>query len=271
MTGGGWLLGLALVISTVAPMLNLEWETGDAIWKAGLFASGLGLTAVLSAFAWRCGVGGVGSIIMALAVAVGLVDWLVVKAPAMTVLALALACVGLPLQARAIARATGLIGPAATLGAAAIAAAGIAFTSRLAYQTGAGGESAEIALNIATLIGLLVAAMCAGMAVNSRPMSGSYSAATAAPPSPSPAGPASNSPAPQSPSHAGPASDSPTASVPSAVTATLSRADDAMPAPAFAEPLSRYQRMTLAFALLGTILAALISVAGSLLTTSLAS
>ena len=54
MAGGAWLLGLALVISTVVPMLNLDdWETGDAIWKAGIIASGVGLVAVLSAFAWR--------------------------------------------------------------------------------------------------------------------------------------------------------------------------------------------------------------------------
>jgi hypothetical protein len=259
MTGGAWLLGLALVLAAVVPLLDLDdWETGVAIWEAGLFASGLGLAVVLSAFAWHWGVGGVGTVIMALGIAGGLVDWLVVRAPTMAVVALALVCVGLPLQVRAIARATGLIGPGGTLGAAALGAAGIAFTSRLAYQTGAGGESAEIALTVATVIGLLVAAMCAGMAVSAPPAAAGSPPVSAAPP-----------PAPADPSPASPAAP-PVSPVPAAAAAALSKTDDAVTRAAVAEPLSRYQRLTLALALLGTVLAALISVAGSLLTNSLA-
>jgi len=246
-------------------MLNLDdWETGVAVWEARLYTAGLGLTLVLSAFAWRCGVGGLGSIIMALGVAGGVLDWLVVDTPTVAVAALAMVCVGLPLQARGIARATGLLGPAGTLGAAAIGAAGIAFTSRLAYQTGTGGESAEIALTIATVIGLLVAAMCAGMAVSAPPVAGHTAQSS---------GPAVVLPAQGLSASADAASQSSGVSTvspaPPAATATLSKADDDTRAPAAGEPLSRYQRLTLALALLGTVLAALISVAGSLLTTSL--
>ncbi|MFI9841594.1 hypothetical protein ACIHFD_31480 [Nonomuraea sp. NPDC051941] len=239
---GAGLSGLILVAMTVGLSFDLQGEEYEAIWEIGLVVAGAGLAATLAGLAWRLRVAGIGTILIGVGLAAGLADWLVDR-PLWTVEELALLCVGAPLQVRTIAKRTGFFSAAGVFGAAGMGAAGVALTSRLARDASV-SVTVGVFLDIAMVLGLLAAALCAGMALATKPA--------------------------HLPSEARPkvemAPDSPLSVNRRETIATAGEDDAASRTRASAEPLNRYQRLTLAMALIGAVAGALISVAGSIIT-----
>ncbi|WP_199440179.1 hypothetical protein [Umezawaea beigongshangensis] len=248
---GAWTTGAGLGVFAAAGLVDLDWDVHQRVLVVAALVAGVGLVLTLHGLARRAGLRGAGPALLGLGLACGLVEVLVEVDDSLTVVALALVTVGTPALVWTIAGRTTLLGAAGVFAAVGVSGIGTSVTAVVVRRTVSASDWLDVTLDVAVLLGVLVAAASAGMVLAGRLPPGHL------PPGHLPPGhlPAGRPPRVLPPAPPGPGAAEPPVAV-------------AADAPQREDRLTLDQRLTLIVGFAGTIAAAVISVIGALITAS---
>jgi hypothetical protein len=238
---GAWTIGIGLSVFAAAGLVNLDWRIYQGVLFGAVLVAGVGLVLTVYGIARRVGLQGTGPMLLGLGLACGLVNALLNIDQSLTISALALLTIGIPAVVRTVASRTALLGVSGLFAAVGVSGIGTSVTAVVVRRSLIVDVWLDVTLNVAILLGVLVAAASAGMVLAGHASTGRHMEGLAATPT----------------------GDGPQQVVePSVATAA---AQSGQRPTVDRDRLTRNQRLTLIVGFAGTVIAALISVAGSVI------